>query len=306
MKDSSATLLLGYYPVLLLPCDFVLCLPVSPSCVSASELGLAMKVLCAGVRLRFDTAAFIAAVVIPQTLHLTFYTCKFQCMRIQAGSTQVINALSMWTRSMATRLRCAGGAPETSSGSAFYRCLSLVPRMYQHVHLFTYILIIVLHAGADAQKEVPVIVFGHGFSQPVRVYMGTLKRLARELGAVIIAPYTSLAVALPWKAVQGAGAGPLGALTAPPPAKLQVRVPGVSCGFGFQGFRAAGCAHSQPARDVLNPLEVQTRVYIICCKLSTAASSQCEKGDDSGSGKLDVPAPGCPPACKHHLAASQG
>ena len=68
----------------------------------------------------------------------------------------------------------------------------------------------------------PVIIFGHGFSQPVNVYMGTLTRLARELGAVIIAPYTSLAVAFPWKCVQGAGAGPLGALTAPPPAKLQV------------------------------------------------------------------------------------
>ena len=68
-----------------------------------------------------------------------------------------------------------------------------------------------------------MIIFGHGFSQPVRVYLGTLRRLARELGAVIIAPYTSLAVAFPWKCVQGAGAGPLGALTAPPPAKLQVR-----------------------------------------------------------------------------------
>ncbi len=69
-----------------------------------------------------------------------------------------------------------------------------------------------------------MIIFGHGFSQPVHVYMGTLKYLARKLGAVIIAPYTSLAVALPWKAVQGAGAGPLGALTASPPAKLQVCV----------------------------------------------------------------------------------
>ena len=81
-----------------------------------------------------------------------------------------------------------------------------------------------------------MIIFGHGFSQPVRVYMGTLRRLARELGAVIIAPYTSLAVAFPWKCVQGAGAGPLGALTAPPPAKLQVRIlMGFGRGLGVPG-----------------------------------------------------------------------
>ena len=98
---------------------------------------------------------------------------------------------------------------------------------------------------AEAQKEVPVIIFGHGFSQPVNVYMGTLEVLARELGAVIIAPYTSLAVAFPWKAVQGAGAGPLGAFTAPPPAKLQVRT---LKGFGM-GFRAAGRTHRAPARQ---------------------------------------------------------
>ncbi|KAK9840966.1 hypothetical protein WJX81_003023 [Elliptochloris bilobata] len=73
----------------------------------------------------------------------------------------------------------------------------------------------------EATKEVPVIIFGHGFSQPVRVYMGTVRRLARELGAIIIAPYTSLAVALPWAKVEGAGSGPLGNLTASPPAKMQ-------------------------------------------------------------------------------------
>ena len=95
--------------------------------------------------------------------------------------------------------------------------MSQTPHLHQHQQLIMAPLL------AEAQKEVPVIIFGHGFSQPVRVYMGTLERLARELGAVIIAPYTSLAVAFPWKCVQGAGAGPLGALTAPPPAKLQVR-----------------------------------------------------------------------------------
>ena len=97
---------------------------------------------------------------------------------------------------------------------------------------------------AEAQKEVPVIIFGHGFSQPVRVYMGTLERLAHELGAVIIAPYTSLAVAFPWKEVQGAGAGPLGALTASPPAKLQVCAFFMHfnhvCSVGFRDYRVCG------------------------------------------------------------------
>lgn len=38
--------------------------------------------------------------------------------------------------------------------------------------------------------------------------MGTIMRLARELGAVVIAPNTSMAVALPGKRVEGAGAIP--------------------------------------------------------------------------------------------------
>jgi hypothetical protein len=66
-----------------------------------------------------------------------------------------------------------------------------------------------------------VVIFSHGFSQPVQNYMSTLRKLCEKLGAVVIAPETSLFDAL--GAVAGAGKGFLGELTARPPTKMQAR-----------------------------------------------------------------------------------
>jgi hypothetical protein len=68
--------------------------------------------------------------------------------------------------------------------------------------------------------EIPVIIFAHGFSQPVQNYTSTLKKLAYEVGAAVIAPETSLLQVL--GKVAGAGTGLFGELTAKPPTKMQV------------------------------------------------------------------------------------
>lgn len=66
----------------------------------------------------------------------------------------------------------------------------------------------------------PVVIFAHGFSQPVQNYLSTLQRVAHGANALVIAPETSLFQVL--GAVAGAGSGLLGELTAKPPTKMQV------------------------------------------------------------------------------------
>jgi hypothetical protein len=68
-----------------------------------------------------------------------------------------------------------------------------------------------------------VVLFCHGFSQPIENYLGTLQRIASEAGAIVIGPRTSFFDSL--KTIAGAGAGWLGELTAAPPTKLQVPGP---------------------------------------------------------------------------------
>lgn len=69
--------------------------------------------------------------------------------------------------------------------------------------------------------EVPVIIFAHGFSQPVQNYISTLKELASKAETVVIAPETSLFQVL--GAVAGASTDWLGDLMAKPPTKMQVQ-----------------------------------------------------------------------------------
>lgn len=102
--------------------------------------------------------------------------------------------------------------------------------------------------------EIPVIIFAHGFSQPVQNYTSTLQKLAYEVGAAVVAPETSLLQVL--GKVAGAGTGLFGELTAKPPTKMQVlanqqnpsllpcNASGAPC--GFVSLQKLTSAHSRP------------------------------------------------------------
>ena len=70
-----------------------------------------------------------------------------------------------------------------------------------------------MHAG----KDVPVVLFCHGFSQPIQNYTGTLQRIASQTGAIVIGPETTLFDS--FGAVAGSASGWLGELAAAPPTK---------------------------------------------------------------------------------------
>ena len=65
-----------------------------------------------------------------------------------------------------------------------------------------------------------MVLFCHGFSQPIDNYTGTLQALADQAGALVIGPKTSFFDTI--GKIAGAGSGFLGELTARPPTKLQV------------------------------------------------------------------------------------
>ena len=72
-----------------------------------------------------------------------------------------------------------------------------------------------------AGTDVPIVLFCHGFSQPIQNYTGTLQRIATQAGALVIGPETTLFDSL--GAVAGSASGWLGELAAAPPTKLQAR-----------------------------------------------------------------------------------
>ena len=65
-----------------------------------------------------------------------------------------------------------------------------------------------------------MVLFCHGFSQPIDNYTGTLEALAEQAGALVIGPKTSFFNTL--GIIAGSGSNLLGEFTARPPTKLQV------------------------------------------------------------------------------------